>query len=390
MQRISHCHCADHHLLHFDNDSCVRCGAPVGYLPSHHQLVSLIPEGHFLGTDNLPRWRLASDTGTTASAWDPGHGPALFKPCANRTQPARCNWLLADSDPGVFCPACRLNECIPDLSVPGNDERWWKIEHAKRRLVSVLLALDLPVHPRDTHPDTGLAFLFLQGSNAEPVQTGHLDGRITLDITEADDAVRERERVRLGEHQRTLLGHLRHEAGHRYWEVLVRDRGRDHDFRQQFGDWTTDYGQSLQRHYDQGPPPDWQDHYISAYASMHPWEDWAETWTHYLLMRDVLWTARDLDHCQPADPSAPRAAATNPTNLNIRARGAVPAESAPDFDALQTDWLRLSLTVNTINRAAGLADLYPFVLTPLVRAKLAWVHNLIRPLRPLRGVTGNG
>jgi hypothetical protein len=38
-------------------------------------------------------------------------------------------------------------------------------------------------------------------------------------------------------------------------------------------------------------PANWQKSFISKYATSHPWEDWAETWAHYLHIMDMLETA---------------------------------------------------------------------------------------------------
>jgi len=54
-----------------------------------------------------------------------------------------------------------------------------------------------------------------------PVLTSHCNGLITLNIAEADDAERERRRVKFHEPYRTLLGHLRHEVAHYYWDRLI-------------------------------------------------------------------------------------------------------------------------------------------------------------------------
>ena len=59
-----------------------------------------------------------------------------------------------------------------------------------------------------------------------------------------------------------------------------------------FGDERQDYAAALKRNYEAGPPADWAEQHITSYASVHPWEDWAETWAHYLHMTDTLETAR--------------------------------------------------------------------------------------------------
>ena len=94
----------------------------------------------------------------------------------------------------------------------------------------------------------------------------------------------------MGEPYRTLLGHFRHEVGHYYWDLLVRDGGRLEACRAVFGDDREDYGEALKRHYAEGAPADWQANFVSAYATTHAWEDFAETWAHYLHMVD---SARD-------------------------------------------------------------------------------------------------
>jgi hypothetical protein len=89
-----------------------------------------------------------------------------------------------------------------------------------------------------------------------------------------------------------LLGHFRHEVGHYFWDRLVAtDPHQLEEFRVLFGDDRQDYGEALKRHYDEGAPANWQDTYISMYATMHPWEDFAETWAHYLHIVDTLETA---------------------------------------------------------------------------------------------------
>ena len=176
--------------------------------------------------------------------------------------------------------------------MPGNIERWRALEAAKRRLVYALKRLGLPLGGQAGGCGAGLAFDFLADAGPDqPVMTGHDDGLITINIAEANSAERERRRVELGEPYRTLLGHLRHEVGHYYWDVLVRDGGKIEASRAVFGDESVDYQEALDRHYQTGAPAGWEENFVSAYATMHPWEDFAETWTHYLHMVDTLDTA---------------------------------------------------------------------------------------------------
>ena len=100
---------------------------------------------------------------------------------------------------------------------------------------------------------------------------------------------------------------------------------------------------------------------------MHPAEDWAETFAHYLHIRDTLQTAAA--HGVRVDgPRAPAAELS-----------AVP-EAVPrgDFEQLIDEWLPLTYALNAINRSMGRSDLYPFVLSPPVIAKLGFVDDLVR------------
>src|SRR5437868_9942335 len=121
--------------------------------------------------------------------------------------------------------------------------------------------------------------------------TGHKDGIVTMKVEEADDVTRVRVRTQMREPYRTLLGHFRHETGHYYWDRLIANSDWLEPFRGLFGDERASYAEALDRHYQQGAPLDWQPQYVSAYATMHPWEDWAETWAHYLHMMDAVDTA---------------------------------------------------------------------------------------------------
>src|SRR5262245_31288365 len=221
--------------IFFRNRLCLGCQAPLGYLPGEAKLVPL-------------------DPGSQPGTWDAGGGRPLQKYCGNRETPARCNWLLADDDGNPLCIACRLNRTIPSLDDADNARWWGMIEVAKRRLVSQLLALELPVKSKvgeDT--EHGLMFDFLRSPpNGPRVLTGHADGLITLNVEEADDARREKIRLELHEPYRTLLGHLRHEVGHYYWDRLVRDGPWLEPFRKLFADERADYPTTLKARYDRG------------------------------------------------------------------------------------------------------------------------------------------
>lgn len=270
--------------------------------------------------------------------------------CLNGVQHHVCNWLA--DEPGEFCLACQCNLIIPDLSVAGNQLRWKEIEIAKRQLYYSLLELDLGCHLLPQSVPT-LNFEFKASVGGEKVITGQDEGLITLDIAETEDTTRVQRRAQLGEDYRTVLGHLRHEVGHFFWMVLVRDAGKQTSFRELFGDESIDYGEALATHYSTGAPSDWRNSYISAYASSHPHEDWAESFAHYLHIYDTLETARA-------------------RNL-IESR----SDSDVEFDTWISNWLAFSVDLNSLARSMGYRDMYPFVLTPRITEKLQFVRNAI-------------
>jgi hypothetical protein len=257
---------------------------------------------------------------------------------------AGCNWLVGA--PGELCASCRLTRTRPADDDAAGLEALRTAEAAKRRLLFELGELGLP---------TADIMFDLLSSAYDPVTTGHADGTITLDLAESDDAHRERMRIEMGEPYRTVLGHLRHEIGHYYWPILADDDDKRARARELFGDDTADYQAALQRHYEQGPPADWEQEYVSAYATMHPMEDWAETFAHYLHIRDTLQTADAYE---------------------VRVDGQ-PAPGDDGMPAMLDAWLPLARALNALNRSMGRDDLYPFVLAPPVMAKLAMVHELV-------------
>lgn len=331
-------------LLYFENTRCEHCHRALGYLPDLGTLSSLEP---------------GSDGGWTVLAAP----ERTYKFCDNARYGV-CNWMLPGSDPGGYCAACRHNRVIPDLSAPGNALLWTRIEDAKHRLFYSLIQLRLPLANRDDDPAHGLVFDFLADPPAAHVMTGHNNGVITLALNEADDAVREQVREAMGEPYRTLLGHFRHESGHYFWDRLVAaDTQTLTAFRNLFGDERTDYAAALKAHYAQGAPPDWQANFLSAYATAHPWEDFAECWAHYLHIIDTLETARAFD----------MTVATRKTTTRITFDPYRAADMAQLIDA----WLPVTFTVNSLNRSMGQPDLYPFILGPGTIAKLGFIHALV-------------
>ncbi len=282
--------------------------------------------------------------------------------CANEEQ-GGCNWLVRERAETPFCTACALNRTIPNLSDPKNVDAWRQFERAKKRLVYSLLRLGLPLEGSAAGKGP-LTFDFINDA-----LTGHLDGLITIAVGEADSVERERQRKAMAETYRSLLGHLRHESGHYYWMLLVEGTSNIDRFRQLFGDEREDYGAALERHHEQGPPSDWSLRHVSAYASSHPWEDWAETWAHYLHIVDALETAAV--HKIEPPPGGFIRSGTWPTKPQDVYR-------TKDFDVLIKRWVPLALALNDINRSMGHGDFYPFVIPEVAVSKLGFVHRAIR------------
>ena len=349
--------------MHFENSQCTRCGHALAFLPEHGVVSALEP--------------VAGATGSF-TALAPAARGSRQRLCGNQIDHGACNWAVPESDDHRFCRACRLNVLIPNLSDPQAHDAWLKIELAKRRLVYTLLELGLPVEPRGESP-TGLAFEFKQDvPGDEKVMIGHEAGVITINIDEADAPFREKTRLELGEPYRTLLGHFRHESGHYYWDRLIAGSPALDDFRRLFGDERGSYAEALKAHYEGGAPKDWPNRFVSSYASMHPWEDWAESWAHYLHMTDTLGTARSFG--VDLHPRAARGSGGGATEeLELRARRI----DFDDFDDLMAAWPPLTVALNALNRSMGLADLYPFVLPEPAIAKIRFVHGVVE--RAARG-----
>ncbi len=340
-------HCGQ--MLYFENTECERCGSPLGFLPEKMELSALSPDG----------------AGSFLPLADAGRA---MRRCANAAFDA-CNWMVHADATSPYCTACRLNRTVPDLGIAESVLLWRRIETAKHRLIYGLLRLGLPVISCFDDRERGIAFDFLSGPSApgpsdKPVVIGHDSGVITIDVAEADDAVRERHRRDMAEPYRTLLGHFRHEIGHYYWDRLVSDTVWHSSFREMFGDERRDYREALAAHYAGGPPADWQESHISTYASAHPWEDFAETWAHYLHIVDTLETADAFG--LKIQPEAGKAAQTDFRSYK-----------AGDFDTIMAAWTPLTTTVNSLSQSMGQDDLYPFVLSPTVVGKIRFVHGLI-------------
>ncbi len=325
--------CGQH--LAFENSVCLSCDSAVGFSPEDLAFLVITP-------DDVHQGAVA---------------PSEYQLCAN-LHLAQCNWLVRVEPFRALCASCRLTRTRPadhDTAALG---AFAEAEQAKRRLMVELFELALPVVDRQQDPTYGLAFDLLSSAD-EPVSTGHRDGVITLDLAEGDDVYRERVRVQMAEPYRTLLGHFRHEIGHYYFYRLVTPAPpRLQEFTTLFGDPGIDYLSARERHYTEGPPTGWEQSYVSAYATMHPVEDWAETFAHYLHIRSTLDTAA--------------AFGLAPANATYQRKVLGPS----GFDTIIEMWLPLAWSLNMVNRSMGKADLYPFVLPAPVLEKMRFVHRV--------------
>ncbi len=320
------CRCGE--PLFCENTLCGSCGRHVAFEPLTATVTALDEDGN--------EWVDAQ-----------GH---RFRPCANRRDYRACNGIVAVDDSHPLCSGCRLNRTIPSMTRRENVQRWKHLEAAKRRMIAGVSRLGLDVN-------TGLRFDFLEDKRSHPdvqehfVATGHKDGLITINVIEADELERVKQREIMGERYRTVLGHFRHEAGHYFYMDLVKHMA---DFERVFGDPFADYDDSMQRYYANGPAAEWQHNYISAYASSHPLEDWAECFAHLLHIEDTLETAACYSFID--DPGA-------------------------DTRAKLDCWARFAIPLNEISRSLGQRDAYPFILTETVIAKLLFIADSIGTYR---------
>jgi len=327
--------------LFFENSVCVSCGSAVGYSREQGRLLAVSVDHPI---------------------------------CANLNR-CGCNWIADPSSVLGLCFSCRLTRTRPADADAVGLAQYWVAEAAKRRLIFGLDELELPIMIRDG--SVGLAFDLLSSSQAKII-TGHLNGIITLDLAESDDAHREALRASMDEPYRTVLGHLRHEIGHYYCQLLALTPDRRDQFRTLFGDETVSYEQALQGHYSAGAGHDWQGRFISAYATMHPLEDFAEVFGHFLHIADTLQTAGEFGLLpQPEQGSDALHTPGSPRKLRESLL------ERPMSDVVGQTWLPVTKGLNQINRSMGKPDLYPFVLAQPVIAKLAFVADLVARAEPL-------
>jgi len=347
-------------LLYFENSLCENCKHALGFIPEEVNLFTLNTDTNGFYTVNNDKKQLPS--------YFTGNNKPQYKYCLNHQYDV-CNWLIPAAENRPFCRACELNHIVPNLTNPQHLTQWRAIEAAKHRLIYTLLQLKLPLVSKIQDPEKGLSFNFLSDNGpGGKVLTGHENGLITLNVEEADDDKRELYRKQMHEPYRTLLGHFRHEVGHYYWDLLIAGSAFLEDYRKLFGDEREDYDQALQRHYRNGAPANWNLNYISEYASSHPWEDWAETWAHYLHIIDTLETAAAFG--LKVDPPIVG------DNGNLKAAVNTNPFGGQNFQELLDLWLPLTYAMNSINRSMGNHDLYPFVIQNKVIEKLSFIHRV--------------
>ena len=342
--------------VYFENYFCVQCNALLGFNPGQMDMLSLQP-----AADNENNFTVA---GTNSAD--------RYKYCSNK-QHNVCNWLLPCNSESAYCIACNLNHTIPNLAQQDHWEKWARIEVAKHRLIYSLLRFKLPVISKVQDKDKGIAFDFVEQEKkqgSKRLLTGHHNGLITLNIEEADDAIRVMARKQMDEVYRTLLGHFRHETGHYYWDRLISNTNRLQSFRKLFGDERADYAAALKQHYNKAASDTWREQFISAYASAHPWEDWAETWDHYLHIVDTLETAYSFG--MTLNP------VTGSSGNDISASLNIDPYATQHFNDIIERWIPLSFVMNSLNRSMGMKDSYPFVITEAVKKKLNFIHETIR------------
>lgn len=335
--------------VYFGNTQCINCGAWLGFVPAELQVRAF---GQALADGTWPLLGAA--------------GPATWRPCTHRTDVIPCDWMVPGGDPLPECEACRLTDPRSNLA-PVHAPRRAALEAEKRRLVYTLRRLRLPLRPKQGPGDImGLAFRWFAPEDDGPTLTGHADGEVTINLEEADHVHRESARVHFNEPQRTLLGHLRHEVSHHLFQRFVSGTTFEGEFRDLFGDDRADYGDALDLHYTNGPPAGWELTHVSAYATSHPWEDWAETCAHYLLMFDAIETS-----------------AAWGVQLSAGAPGAPPVAPAPPEvhtpvqQLVVDEWLPVARYLNAVSRSIGVQDSYPFLLPPPVVRKLEFVQRVL-------------
>ena len=369
------CSCEHHQMLFFESRYCVACERVVGVDDTFNK---------------VEPYNLDEKSGYYFKANQP---KVHYQKCDNHARYEVCNGMVnmeifvpvPDKDE-VLCFACRFNETIPDLSIIEHIPLWKKMEVAKRRAIYTLKALSLPLDNILQNPKSGLSFDFTTDRDVndhflsklddhEAVFTGHDSGHITINLAEADEVARSNTKLAMGEEYRTLLGHFRHELGHYYFEKLIASSPEKHELcKKYFGNDDLDYSKALEKHYEHGAPENWRDDFISEYATMHPYEDWAETWAHYMHIIDTLETAQNFNITGSVTGSAMDTGEVGELKLP---QNNYFFNSQTSISSILDTWMDFAIILNSLNRSMGMNDAYPFVLTQSVRTKLSFIHHAI-------------
>ena len=352
-------------LVFFNSVHCVQCGHTLAFVPARMAMHAMEPVQDL----DAPGVFTLLPAGTAARR---------YRQCFNYTQWNNCNFAVPEHSSNLQCVACRQTTLLPDLSNGSNVAAWSQLEGVKRQIFYTLARLGLQSVDDGPLPDPGPRYAFLTDwPNGDPVMTGHANGTITVNLAEANNTERNKRRLDLSEPYRTLLGHLRHESGHYYWDRLIRDAGKQDAFRAVFGDEREDYNAALERHYARGETNNWHAQHVTAYAAAHPWEDWAETWAHYLHMVDLLDTAASYDTSlalpEPRAVRLPQLVIASPYDK----------AGAPDFATMVRQWAPLTLLLNSLNRSLGHDDAYPFALSTGALKKLEFIHDTVSNFQPV-------
>jgi len=333
----------------FENYKCHNCDHVLGFRDKDLKMVTFKPNTNLLISEREQ---------------------IEYKYCKNKDYNV-CNWVIQKNDPEEYCSACQLNRTIPNLSDTDNFTNWKQLEIAKHRLIYQLRKIGLPL-PSKMKVKEGFCFDFVAQQDNPSLMTGHANGVITILIREADSVLREKMRKQFLEPYRTLVGHLRHEVGHYFWDRLVlTNTDILEEFRTIFGDERLDYGEALQTYYKEGAPLDKRESFITRYATSHPWEDWAETWAHYLHIMDMVETAYFFGvNVKPVLKK-------KRVRRDMKTKVTYDPYTIEDFDVIIKTCVPLSFAVNSINRAMGIPDVYPFVISPAVIVKLKFIHRLL-------------
>jgi len=373
--RTFKCSCENQQILFFESQSCVACERVVGVDDTFNK---------------VEPYDFDEESGYYYKA---SQSKVPYQKCDNHKTYQACNGMVnmdtfepvPDKDE-VLCFACRFNETIPDLTIVKHIPLWKKMEVAKRRAIYTLKELNLPLENIVQNEESGLSFDFITDRDVEDhfvskledqeaVFTGHDNGHITINLAEADEVARSHTKVAMSEKYRTLLGHFRHELGHYYFNKLILISEEKHELcKKYFGDDEEDYSKALKKYYKNGAPKDWDKDFISEYATMHPYEDWAETWAHYMHIMDTLETAKNFNIT--GSTTGRMDIKEHVGNLNLP-QDSYFFSSQTSIDTILDTWMDFAIILNSLNRSMGMNDAYPFVLTQAVRTKLSFIHHAI-------------